>query len=103
MNATKAELMISSLKISGEGSLGPCARAKKVVTNSSLQKKGNHLVSEGKKAMVLVVHNCEEGNECDPHSVVSESTANKSLALLQTLLSDNQRFVKVIPYSDFHL
>lgn len=95
MNATKAELMISSLKISGEGSLGPCAHAKKVGTNSSLQKKGNHLVSEGKKAMVLVVHNCEEGNECDPHSVVSESTANKSLALLQTLLSDNQRFVKI--------
>lgn len=103
MNATKAELMISSLKISGEGSLGPCARAKKVVTNSSLQKKGNHLVSEGKKAMVLVVHNSEEGNKCDPHSVVSESTANKSLALLQTLLSDDQRFVKVIPCSDFHL
>ncbi|KAJ0018906.1 hypothetical protein Pint_10081 [Pistacia integerrima] len=95
INATRTNAIRSTLKIS-EGCIIPGASKEKVGAHFNLLEKGHNLVSEGKIAMVLVVNDSErQGRGSDPDSVDSGSTENKTLALIQTLLFDDQRLVKM--------
>ncbi|GAV79576.1 RimM domain-containing protein/PRC domain-containing protein [Cephalotus follicularis] len=94
LSASTKKLMKSTLNISQE-CLTPCTDAKKLAANLYLQEKGLNLISEGKVATVLVVNGSEnQGKGCDPDLVGSESTMY-SLLPLQTILCDDQSFIKI--------
>lgn len=101
ISATRTNAIRSTLKVS-ECCITPCASKEKVGAHFNLLEKGRNLVSEGKIAMVLVVNDSERQGS-DPFSVDSESNENKTSSLVQTILCDDQRLVKVMSYFDFHL
>ncbi|KAK3002027.1 hypothetical protein RJ639_020911 [Escallonia herrerae] len=64
--------------------------------SSRLQQKSQLLTSEGKVAIVLVVDAGKDlESESDTNLLLSERTEDSLCVLLQTLLSDNERLVKV--------
>ncbi|KAM4101115.1 hypothetical protein ACJW30_05G118900 [Castanea mollissima] len=92
--ATEAKLT-STLKISEE-CLTSCASKEKLGTNSTFREKGLHILSEGKSAIVLVVNESDrQGWGYDPDLVDFESFETSPSSLIQTLLCDDQRFVKI--------
>ncbi|XP_044461479.1 uncharacterized protein LOC123192863 isoform X2 [Mangifera indica] len=93
ISATRTNAIRSTLKVS-ECCITPCASKEKVGAHFNLLEKGRNLVSEGKIAMVLVVNDSERQGS-DPFSVDSESNENKTSSLVQTILCDDQRLVKM--------
>uniref|UniRef100_A0A5B6YUJ3 Uncharacterized protein n=1 Tax=Davidia involucrata TaxID=16924 RepID=A0A5B6YUJ3_DAVIN len=84
----------STLRISEE--CFTTGSGEKLNANLRLQEKGQLLTSEGKVAIVLVVDDSKrQGSGSDPILVDSERTEDSPCLLLQTLLSDDQRLVKV--------
>lgn len=85
-----------TLKISEE-CLTPSVSKEKLGANSTFREKGVHLVSKGKLAIVLLVEESEkQGGGYDSDLVDSESYETSPSSLLQKLLFDDQRFVKVV-------
>ncbi|OMO82835.1 UTP--glucose-1-phosphate uridylyltransferase [Corchorus olitorius] len=92
---TGTKLVRNRLKIS-ERCLGPCTHEEKLGENLKLREKALNLVSKGKLAVVLDVsdHRNEE-KEYDDGLALSLSMENSETSSLQTLLGDDERFVKV--------
>nr|BAE71246.1 hypothetical protein [Trifolium pratense] len=89
------EKHISTLKIS-EKSLLTGSKDKLVRNIIKMQEKGLELISKGKMAIVLLLNEKEnEGCIYDPDVVESEATENPTLLMLQNLLCDHDKFVKV--------
>lgn len=63
----------------------------KLVRDINMQEKGFKLISKGKVAIVLLLN--EEEN---PDIVENEATDTSTLCVLQKLLCDHQKFVKVV-------
>lgn len=102
INALKARETTSTLEIS-EKCLVSSASKDKLGTHLHLQEKGLDLISKGKVAIALVVN--DNGNQQGPQLASnpdlenSDSTEIIVSSSLQTLLCDDQRFVKVILFS----
>lgn len=76
----------------------PSTSEEKLGVNSTLQEKALNLVSKGKVAVVLDMSNHrKQGKEYDPGLAFSTSMENSETSSLQTLLCDDERFVKVVP------
>ncbi|XWS19778.1 hypothetical protein CRYUN_Cryun31cG0045900 [Craigia yunnanensis] len=92
---TGTKLVRNRLRIS-EKCFTPCTSEEKLGANFTLQEKALHLVSKGKVAVVLdMSDNRNWGKEYDPGLAFSMSMENLETSSLQTLLCDDQRFVKV--------
>jgi hypothetical protein len=89
------EKRISTIKIS-EKSFLTGSKDKLVRNIIKMQEKGLELISKGKMAIVLLL-NEKESEECiyDP-DVENEATENSTLLMLQNLLCDHDKFVKVV-------
>lgn len=62
-----------------------------------LHDRGRHLTSEGKVANVLVINDSDKrGWSGDFDLVDSQSTENSQYPFFQTLLANDQRFIKVV-------
>lgn len=84
-----------TLKISEE-CLTSSVSKEKLGVNSTFREKGVHLLSKGKLAIVLLVEETEkQGGGYDSDLVDPESYETSPSSLLQKLLFDDQRFVKV--------
>ncbi|KAF2282808.1 hypothetical protein GH714_043099 [Hevea brasiliensis] len=92
ISAAKTKLIKSSLKLSKK-CLTPCVGEENVFVN--LQEKGVHLLTEGKVGIVLVVNDFKKGSGDSPDVVGSKRTEDSTFSLLQKLLSDDQKFLKM--------
>lgn len=104
VSALKAKEKTSTLEISEE-CLVSSASKYKLGTHFHLQEKGVDLISKGKAAIALVVNDSGNLQEpqlaCNPDHENSDSTEKSVSPFLQTLLCDDQRFIKVILILDF--
>ncbi|XP_021295005.1 uncharacterized protein LOC110424697 isoform X1 [Herrania umbratica] len=92
---TGTKLVRNRLRIS-EKCFTPCTSEEKLGANLNLQEKALHLVSKGKVALVLDMSDQRNhGKEYDPSLAFSVSMENSETSSLQTLLCDDERFVKV--------
>ncbi|KAI4295369.1 hypothetical protein L6164_035423 [Bauhinia variegata] len=67
----------------------------KLAGNISMQEKGLHLMSKGKMAIVLILNGKEnQGRTYDP-DIVENGTETSAFPILQKLLCDDEKFVKV--------
>jgi hypothetical protein len=90
------EKSISTIKIS-EKSFLTGSKDKLVRNIIKMQEKGLELISKGKMAIVLLLNEKEnEGYIYDPDVVENEATENSTLLMLQNLLCDHDKFVKVV-------
>ncbi|XP_021685587.2 uncharacterized protein LOC110668570 isoform X2 [Hevea brasiliensis] len=92
ISAAKTKLIKSSLKLSKK-CLTPCVGEENVFVN--FQEKGVHLLTEGKVGIVLVVNDFKKGSGDSPDVVGSKRTEDSTFSLLQKLLSDDQKFLKM--------
>lgn len=95
VSALKAEETSSTLEIS-EKCLISSASQDKLGTNFHFQEKGVDLISKGKVAIALIVNdskNLQLGSYPDLEN--SDNTEKSMFSFLQTLLCDDQRFVKI--------
>lgn len=75
----------------------------KLKASSKLLEKSCLLTSKGKVAIVIVMDGSRKmGSVAEPNLVDSEKTQNSPCMLLQSLLSDDHRFVKVVVASTFN-
>ncbi|XP_059669282.1 uncharacterized protein LOC132314429 [Cornus florida] len=89
-----AKQVRSTLRISEE--CLATGRGEKLNANSELQEKGHLLTSSGKVAIALAVDDSEmQGSVSDPNLVDSERMEDSSCLLLQKLLCDVKKFVKI--------
>ncbi|KAK9268194.1 hypothetical protein L1049_010637 [Liquidambar formosana] len=96
ISANSNKLVRNTLKVSEE-CITHCGSEEHQDANFKLQEKGLHLTSKGKVATVLVVNNSINKGKGSKIDVLDpQSTANSSYSLLQTLLCDDKKFVKVV-------
>lgn len=89
------EKRIRTVQIS-EKSLLTGSKTKLVRNIINMKEKGVELISNGKMAIVLLLKEKEnEGCIYDPEVVENEATETSTLRMLQNLLSDHEKFVKV--------
>lgn len=89
------EKRIRTVQIS-ERSLLTGSKTKLVRNIINMKEKGVELISNGKMAIVLLLKEKEnEGCIYDPEVVENEATETSTLHMLQNLLSDHEKFVKV--------
>lgn len=94
IRSNSVKLLKNTLKISEEH-ITIDGIEEKLATTSNLQRKGLHLISKGKVATVLVVNDRKnEERASNPAFIDSQCAEDSSYTLLQTLLHDDQRFVK---------
>ncbi|XP_008225377.1 PREDICTED: uncharacterized protein LOC103325031 [Prunus mume] len=98
VSALKAKETTSTLEISEE-CLVSSASKDKLGTHFHLQEKGVDLISKGKVAIALVVNDSGNPQEpqlaCNPDLENSDGIEKSVSPFLQTLLCDNQRFIKM--------
>ncbi|GLU13920.1 hypothetical protein SLE2022_305250 [Rubroshorea leprosula] len=79
-----------------ENCLTPPTSEEKLGANFNFQEQASHLASNGKVCIVLDVGYCKgQERRCDPHLVNTESIKDSTLSSLETLLSEDERLVKV--------
>lgn len=100
INALKARETTNTLEISEKCLMSSASKKDKLGTHLHLQEKGLDLISKGKVAIALVVN--DNGDQQGPQLASnpdlenSDGTETIMSSSLQTLLCDDQRFVKVI-------
>ncbi|XP_038710833.1 uncharacterized protein LOC120005208 isoform X3 [Tripterygium wilfordii] len=93
-SATKTKLVSNTIKISKDF-LTTYSSEKESAVNFNYKEKGISLMSKGKVASILFVQDIERWRCSELDHVDSDCVDSSSFSVLQSLLSDNQRFVKV--------
>ncbi|KAJ4845049.1 hypothetical protein Tsubulata_010844 [Turnera subulata] len=74
--------------------LAPNASKQSFSSKFKLKEQGQHLISEGKMAVVLIVNDIEKGRDNSPDAVDSDGEENSLLSSLGESLSDDHTFIK---------